>query len=194
MKNEYFEWDVEKRVRARYEVNILNGKRCGDYYYFSYNGDTIVYATYKDDKLEGVVYHYFENGRVQLAMEYKDDVLQGLKREYYSNGRLKSGCTYKDDKLWTIHALYDSTGRPLDFGTLINGNGTVKQYYLDGNLNYVDSFRNGCRHGAWIFYTNTGIVMDSVEYVDGVWSLLRRTGMLLLNCVSDWNTDSLPMN
>lgn len=168
-KEEYYSdsSDGEKKLEYRYEVNRLNGEKCGKFVWFYYSGDTLQKSYFKDDKLYGVSRSYFEHNKLHHYIECFNDLRHGITREYYQNGQLHIECIYDMDRLWEVRALYDSTGNKLDFGNLKDGNGFIKSYYLGGSLEHEGGIKNGVRHGQWRFYTNTGVLMNSFWYVDG---------------------------
>ncbi len=71
------------------------------------------------------------------------------------------------DKLWSIEAVNDSSGNSLDFGKLVNGNGFVKTFYPNGKVETEGNYSEGVKDGYWRFYTDNGIIGDSVFYENG---------------------------
>jgi antitoxin component YwqK of YwqJK toxin-antitoxin module len=55
--------------------NFTHGKREGIWITFSPNGDTLIKASYQNDKLNGQYTVYNENDEVANLMMYKDDRL-----------------------------------------------------------------------------------------------------------------------
>lgn len=154
-------------LKYRYDVNILNNKKCGEFIWFSESGDTIQYSNYKNNMLNGLSKYYFENNILQLKVECKQDERDGLTIEYYKNGKVFIECIYQKNRLWEVRSVYDSLGNRLDFGHLMNGNGTVTNYYPDGTVRQRGKFKDGYRHGQWYFFSNTGHLLESTIYDNG---------------------------
>lgn len=168
-ENYYLSRDGEggKIVSSKYEVNIFcekNGK-CIDY---ALNGDTIGISYYKNGKLHGVYTTYFENGEIQNRCEFVNGNIEGVFVEYYDNGQLAYELEMKKGLVWNVKKVYDSTGTFLNYGKLRNGEGEVKVFSADGSVIAKGFYKNGLRYGWWMFYTNRGVIIDSVFYGRGV--------------------------
>ncbi len=164
---EYYPVTSDKKVKYYYHVNVLNGRKCGEFIYFSENGDTLQNSNFNNDKLHGISKFYFNRNKLQLFVECLDNQRHGITREFYKNGQLRIEYIYNFDRLWEIKALYDSTGKKLDFGHLKEGNGFINGYYPDGTLEFHGNIKNGYRDGQWNFYTNNGVLMYPIIYKDG---------------------------
>lgn len=62
---------------------------------------------------------------------------------YHSNGRIWSEVFYKNGILWTVFSNYNSNGEKVEKGTLKDGSGTLYRYNEDGNLLFIQTFKNG---------------------------------------------------
>src|ERR1700761_7456428 len=101
---------------------------------------------------QGQVASFFPNGKRQQLATYKDDKLTGLLYEYYPNGKIYSvkdyslqPVNYKDNKYRIVTCL-DSTGKTL----VNNGEGYYMGY--DSAFKYIAEegvVKNGLRDGAW---------------------------------------------
>ncbi len=155
------------KIKEKYYINPINGNKSGEYILFSFTGDTLQVGLYKRNLLNGPFISYFENGKVQVESNCLNGLLNGIQREYYINGKLRSEVLFSENRLWEIITACDSTGKLVDFGNIKNGSGIARKYYADGSLEYQGSFFNGLRDGKWYFFSNTGILIDSIVYSDG---------------------------
>ncbi|MEX0966053.1 MAG: hypothetical protein WD077_02365 [Bacteroidia bacterium] len=148
-KKEYYSnyEEKEERLKYIYQINTINGKRCGKFVWLAETGDTIEISYFKKGKLNGISKSFFENGRIQIEVECFNDIFHGTLREYYENGQLRCELLYNLDRLWEIKAVYDSSGNVLNPGNLKEGNGLVKIFYPDGQVQYKGAFEDGVRSG-----------------------------------------------
>lgn len=112
-------------------------------------------------------YYYNENGDSTLHVKCQGDKVYEC-WEYYRNTQLKSHAKYDGDRLTNIFEVYDTSGALLDFGNFKDGNGFVKCYNNNGELESTGEFRDGMRQGWWVNYHFSGEVIDSVFYDDGI--------------------------
>ena len=93
---------------------------------------------------------YLYNNKRQ-GKEYIDDILE-FEGEYLYN------------KKWNGIG-YDKNGNKIY--ELINGNGTVKEYYWNGNIQYEGEYKNGKRNGKGKIYDINGLLMFEGEFENG---------------------------
>ena len=78
---------------------VKDGKKEGEWLYYSVNGKLHWKSNYKDGKLHGEWLGYDENGKLRETRIYKDGKLDGEWLWYDKNGKLYSTDIYKDGKL-----------------------------------------------------------------------------------------------
>lgn len=123
---------------------------------------------FKNDTIkQGKFTYYFNNGKIQRVIYYRNNVINDRMKFYHKNGNLASEAIFKDgivkDKFYNFHPngkpyntyifknnklsdienCFDGNYNKLDCGTLYKGNGTIKQYNLNGKLIAVDYMVNG---------------------------------------------------
>lgn len=150
-------------LKLRCKKNLL-GQKNGRCIQFYPDGDTLSVSNYKRGKLNGKAVTYNENGTVEAKYSFVNGKFNGYQERYYSNGQLCCKVFLKNDLLWNVIEVYDSSGAKLDYGTICDGNGLMKSYYIDGNLKNKGFYLKGRRKGWWYFYTNTGTIIDSTFY------------------------------
>ena len=152
--------------------------------------DSLGYLVFESEYLNGEKNgkgkEYHSNGKLSFEGEYLDNKKNGEGKEYYSNGKLmfegkylynnkRQGKEYIDDilefegeylynKKWNGIG-YDKNGNKIY--ELINGNGTVKEYYWNGNIQYEGEYKNGKRNGKGKIYDINGLLMFEGEFENG---------------------------
>lgn len=165
---EYYSDSEGGGVKYVYYTQWPTKEKCGPLVWFSRNGDTLKHASYTNNKLNGPYRSFYNNGNVETTAEMKNDMFHGDMTFFYENGQLWFNVRFKENKLWSIMHVYDTSGNEKDFGDLLNGNGSVKTYYPSGELEEEGQFVNGLRQGYWMYYSNNGLLLDSILYTDGV--------------------------
>ncbi|PCJ89706.1 MAG: hypothetical protein COA57_01455 [Flavobacteriales bacterium] len=62
---------------------------------------------------------------------------------YHDNGKIWSELLFKNGKEWKVISNYDSNGKPMEKGTLNNGNGTRYEYDKEGELVFIQHYESG---------------------------------------------------
>lgn len=91
-------------------ANYINGIYNGPYFEFDAFGRMTLKASYKNNKLHGVVLKYL-NGDLTQESNYKEGVLDGVYKEYSRNGMLQKEINYKNGKLDGPFRYYDENGK-----------------------------------------------------------------------------------
>lgn len=103
---------------------------------------------------DGVYKLYDPSGLLIVEENYKNGILDGKSSYFYSNGKIKGSVIFKGNKLIQVIEYYDNNGNKLDFGKLINGNGYLKLYRDNGEIEEEGPMKDGFRNGEWKYYTN----------------------------------------
>jgi antitoxin component YwqK of YwqJK toxin-antitoxin module len=114
---------------------------------------------------DGVYKLYEPSGVIIYESNYKNDELDGISFQNYKNGMLKWKAFFKKNKLIQVIEYNDIKGNKLDFGKLINGNGYLKLYRDNGEIEEEGPMKDGFRDGKWIYYTNPDIpILNTYDY------------------------------
>lgn len=164
-RKDYYENGKLKEV-----TNYENGKLNGQIKQYYENGNLKTIGPVKNGSLKGVWKDYFENGNLKRVYwwgpfyvqptTYKDYYETGKLKQikkydknggltewkmYHQNGNIKLEGLCEEGKLVRILNSKDSNGNDLDKGTLTNGNGTVKMYDDNGNIEDTYTYIDGVK-------------------------------------------------
>lgn len=131
-----------KTGEEKMTIDLIDGRRNGEMIGYYKNGDVKSRRTYKNGIVQDTCWFYYPNGKVQEESIYKNGEVTHLKY-YYDSGQLWVSKEYKDGNYHNVLELYDSSGKPLDFGTLLNGTGTVKYYTEKATVYLITTYENG---------------------------------------------------
>ena len=138
---EYYEYGPIKSYG-----NFSNGEKNGEWKEYHENGQLKSIGNFTEDKLNGEYKMYYNNEELKFSGYMINDKKTGeWKYYYYKIGKLKSLFLFQDDKKMDIISVYDGKGNVLDKGTLVNGNGTVNYYNVEGKLIYIETYVDGYR-------------------------------------------------
>ncbi|MBN2615388.1 MAG: toxin-antitoxin system YwqK family antitoxin [Bacteroidales bacterium] len=127
-----------------------NGKLDGDFKGYTEKGKVSSLGRYEKGKSTGDWKFYYENGKLKLETRYIQGELNGTWKNYYENGNLFTERQYDKGKLMHVVSLLNPRGKPLDKGSLKNGNGTLIIYDSDGKFLRMDQYVNGIQqNGYW---------------------------------------------
>lgn len=109
------------------------------------NGNPEFSGNYANGKQEGVQNTYYENGNPEFSANYANGKQEGKSITYYDNGQVSGEIIYKNDAPYEAISVFAKDGRPLEKGSLKEGNGTLNQYDDNGKLLRVEHYKNGNR-------------------------------------------------
>ena len=129
------------------EGSFINGKRNGIWIRFSdETGKKRATIYFKDNERHGETIFFYSDGTTHSS---KGNYEKGNRVDkwisYHNNGKIYQQKAYSNDKLIEILFTYDGQGRELDIGSLKNGNGTVKEYSIDGEFIKETEYINGVK-------------------------------------------------
>ena len=99
-------------------------------------------TNYKNGVLHGPSTHWYANGQKREQGNHKDDQRSGLWTEWYENGQKKSEKNYKRFRL-SYAKVWLPDGEECPDSKVIDGNGTLINYSLDGKETYRKNFKAG---------------------------------------------------
>lgn len=137
-------------------VELLGNIPDGEVKEFSENGQVLLEAVYRNNKLNGELILYTETGEMLSRETYEDGLLHGpaCYYQYREEGTMQAQCVYQ-------HALL---------------HGPRKVYYPSGTLKAEENFRHGKLRGERRTYYKNGNLESTEHYLDG-----KLTGERTLN-------------
>lgn len=152
-----------------------DGVREGEQRYYYEDGTLMEVTGFVKGKKNGTYKYFGETGKTEIEKKYLNGTLDGISTYYHAaTGNVILKLEYQTDKLLNILALNDSTGKPLNPGTLKNGNGTRNYYHRNNMLRYSYTYKNGIPDGAFSEYRMDGSLYESGNFLNekriGVWN------------------------
>ncbi len=163
-KWEYFDDDGELRTIECYK----DGKKDGKWWKKVSRGNTFYIATsfYKMDIPTGVWTEKYENGDLKREITYQSKGTY-IEKEY-NNNQLREQKSYKEFKLDGIQLLYSKSNVLLRRELYKNGLLEKKETFFDTGRPYqIARFKNGTKHGKFVFYKSSGAKDLEGEYSNG---------------------------
>jgi antitoxin component YwqK of YwqJK toxin-antitoxin module len=135
---------------------------------FAEYGDTLLIYNFEKENVYCKEFLYDSltcNWKVDREYNNKDGLLDGSFKKYYSNGQLKYEIVFKNGMFFDAVNFYSKDGKKLDFGTLNQGNGSLKMYYQDGKPFSVFNYKDGKINGTVdVFFPSGDTITHAVFY------------------------------
>ena len=126
------------------EYGILNGFQHNGFRKTYYrNGNLQCDCNFKMGKRDSVNKSRYENGQLEAIINFKNGKEDGKQTWFYKNGQFKGELIFNTGKLLEIVSLFDQNGKRLEKGTLKGGTGTLNIYNDNGELEYIEYYKNG---------------------------------------------------
>lgn len=194
----YGKMKKDKRIGTWY----FNGEQEGEYWYWTYLGDSMLYSRhYFDNKIgtisyaslkdtvyvkTGVYCEFYKGEYLQSMRYYSDDKLNGSYFEYYPSQSIKKQRFYENDTLQGIAIDYYENGMIESQGNIVNGakSGKWNSYYLNGDLksegNYivVNTDKVDLNEISEEFY-DSWITPNLLLVKDGCWKYYSENGKII---------------
>ena len=149
-----------------FEGEYINGEKNGKGIQFIFNNN----SAFPDEKFEG---NYSNGKKHSIGKEYDEEnnlIFQGYYlynykskgTEYYNDGKVKYVGEYLFNQKWN-GKIYDKNGTVIY--EIINGTGSIKDYYSDGELKYQGIFSN--EQGNIIKYGSYGQIIYEGRFKNG---------------------------
>ena len=143
-----FDFFNYKKIFLKFEGEYLNGKKNGFGKGYDENGQINFEGEYLDDKKwNGKAKEYLEN-KIIFDGNYINGKRNGNYKEYYndhsSDYKLKSEGEMFNDKKWNGKGFDPNNNIVYE---LKEGNGYVKEYYYNGNIQFEGEYLNGEKNG-----------------------------------------------
>lgn len=144
------------------ELTFKNGNKSGEEVYYYADGTKNLSVNHKHGVEWGLRTFYNIYGNREREYYYKNGVMDSLTRFYYENGKLEFEGFHKENEL----------------------DGLSKWYSYDGKLETTINFRNGQRHGEYIYFGEDGKTV--------AFKLMYRNGQIIEYTYLDKNNQWLP--
>lgn len=145
-------WKYYKEQKRLSVVCFKNGENDSIWQSYYPNGSVWCMKSYANGKANGSCKLFYEDGKIQYEKNFKNDSLHGTYISYYPNGTILSNIEYKDGQPYNVLAMNDAQGKGLDYGTLKQGTGTLREYTRNGGKRSTTAFNKGLKEGSCIIY------------------------------------------
>jgi membrane associated rhomboid family serine protease len=129
-----------------------------DYYA---DGKIQMKGSYKDGKRHGIFLYYSNHDTYTSAGRYVDNRSVGKWQTFHDNGRLKTEVIYGNGVFYKNS--WDSAGAP----QIVNGKGTVTEYFASGKKKLEGVYDNGNKQGFWTGWHENGGIHFKEQFRDG---------------------------
>lgn len=141
-KTEYFEGGIA--IRA--QLNFIDGKRHGYFYYRYPNGQISLQGKYIENELDSTVNAFYKDGKPKYIHNYVKGIKNGLSITYFPNGNI-------EQKVMIVNDL---------------PNGQMVNFYEAGNIRLESFYTRGIRNGYYYRYHLTGIKAEESYFKNGI--------------------------
>ncbi len=145
------------------EENEINGKRDGEWKFYTDDGILFEGSTWYEGKANGLYasFYHFKN-KTNL---YESGTFLGGKKDgeityYYPNNKKSFVEIWYDGKFEKMTSMFDENGKLISS----NGTGKMKTYFPSGKLKYECEYIKGFRTGVGTWYYDNGLVMQKVLF------------------------------
>jgi antitoxin component YwqK of YwqJK toxin-antitoxin module/Tfp pilus assembly protein PilF len=140
------------------------GDKTGTWKYYREDGSVSRIEEYKAGKLHGKRTYYFKNGKTDTEVPYKNGDRDGLFKKYSVDGVLAYQLRYDDDVL-SGYSYLGKNNEPVPEIPLVQGNGSVKSFFPNGNASLAVDYVDGSQHGSYKQYHPNGkLLLENTEY------------------------------
>lgn len=162
VKDYYYWGDIQ--MTGQYTDRKLTVET-GEFIYYYETGDREEVWNYVAGVKSGEYLSYYEGGQKKVQATYNNDRYTGLYQEFFPDGQLRAEAVFTKEYYIRSKAVrYHPNGsKRLVMDLDSSGTGSVRGYYLNGELQIEGQYRNGYRIGRWNYYAG-GKVVDTREY------------------------------
>ncbi len=200
------EWN-EKGVKIS-EYRFSGGEKNGPSKTWYASGMLKNEGHFQHDAEEGKWTFWFENGKKQAEGRYRQGRPEGVWKNWYGdeklasegqymagketgewvfnypNGTLKARELWDKGRLISVKEARSPKGKVLDAGKVINGNGMLKTYDIEGWKEGEGKMENGLQEGIWTYFHPGGIVKARGLMKNG-----KRTGLWKFYRSANWMSE-----
>ncbi|MCF8366266.1 MAG: energy transducer TonB [Bacteroidales bacterium] len=158
-------------------VYSLNGKTTAQLYFSQGKTDSIfgffengfpAVKVWKFPDGSGKILTYYDNGKLKEEQPTQNGKPHGLYKVYFKNGQLHREALYDNAGLRSVISTFDMEGKPVDGGSLKDGEGNLVSYYLYDTSGVSEmkkysilGFSNGALNGIASHYFENGRLESS---------------------------------
>jgi antitoxin component YwqK of YwqJK toxin-antitoxin module/tetratricopeptide (TPR) repeat protein len=190
---------------VKYQCEYKEGLANGYFQEFYRNGQVKREGWYINGAAEQKWLHYYPNGVIESEYFYRNDALFDRAIEYNTDGKATSVTEYDEEGNILSVEYYQSSGsksatKEVDHRKIVTSSGhggavlsrrtlycdrigdSTMTYYPDGSTMVKASYRNGIRHGPYMYRNIAGVMQTKGNYTlgaqDGLWQHYYPTGQL----------------
>ena len=119
----------------------------------------------KETKIFQKIVIWHENAQVSNIRLYTSEGLIDGQISYFKNGQQKVQFEMKNGLVWNSKS-WKPNGEPVE-EAVVNGNGKSITYQDNGDLGYIEPFKNGKLQGIAVVYGDQGRIVKKWSYKDG---------------------------
>ena len=133
--------------RLKFEGKIHKGAIVDNWKTYYESGNIKSSVNYEEGELKGEAYFYYDTEKnvVKAEAVFEDEMIIGVYFEYYENGAQKAKIIYKKG-LADEEAMF---------------------YYPNGKLKIEANYKNGQKHGRWVFFDERGNEVGKEKWKKG---------------------------
>jgi uncharacterized protein len=176
------------------EIPYLNGQRSGEGRYYYDSGELYRRVNFENDLEEGKGFEYAEDGRVITFLNYKSGFIRSIEKVnrlnirkertgywvlYWPNELVQEEGTWTNGVRNGVFKFFKKNGdldriEVYSGGEIIEGADAAvmldirKEYYEDGTLRMIGSYREGSKQGVFREYDKSGEIINSYVYENNV--------------------------
>ena len=104
----YYDSTNNKAQQELFKEGIRNGKSIE----FENNttNDTLIYTTFKNNKLDGIKKEFYPNNKIWRIIEYKNGIQNGTQKKYSLEGKIEMEISFKNGKKDGVWRYYFDSG------------------------------------------------------------------------------------
>lgn len=172
------------------EFTNVNNLRQGEGFFYYESGELYRQVTFVDNLEQGKGFEYAKDGRIITFLNYEKGYIRSIEKvnrlnkrgqrkgfwvEYWPNGNLKEEGNWTNDVRNGLFKFYKKNGE-LDKIEVYRGGEIVedaeqavvldirKEYYEDGKLKLIGSYKEGTKQGVFREYGKDGSIINSYLY------------------------------
>ncbi len=111
----------------------------------NYNACIPEIPSYAKDEEVFIEKYFYEGGGIYLIAHVINRKMEGLASFFHKNGFLCSERIYKNNIPYSVLSNHNRFDEPVEKGTLFEGNGTLYIYKDDGNLEEIETYKDGLK-------------------------------------------------
>lgn len=134
------------------------------------NGQKKAVGKYKNQKKDSTWVFYTEDGYKINTIEFHEDLKTGKEQKFYRNGQCSEIIPWTNNEKHGIYKQFYPDGTKKMEAAYQQGerHGRTSYYHPNGKLASSGLYSINLKSGSWIFLSEKGDTLESVEYTEGV--------------------------